>query len=90
VLYRVPANNNIGLWVGEGIIKRVGNDTTLQWSTTPAFTVNQEALATIPSISHNTLFGIAEGWTVYVTGKAATTIDWVCEVEYIRIPVDGV
>jgi hypothetical protein len=84
ICYKVPANGNVGVFVVEGVVRRTGSTMYLDWSSVTV-TVDEEALATDPDIT--TLgFSVLNGWILRITGKASTTIDWVCEAESIEIP----
>jgi hypothetical protein len=86
VCYKVPANGNVGVFDLHAIIRRTGTTTSADWAPAATVLVDEEALATDPNIVALTFSGVLEGWIVRVTGKAATTIDWICEVETIEIP----
>jgi hypothetical protein len=87
ICYKVPANGNVGVYVVHGVVRR-SSTATLDWTTVDTI-VNEESLATAPNIIAKTLFGLAEGWTIRVTGKAATNIDWTCHAESIVIPTSA-
>ncbi len=86
VSYKVPANGNVGVFELHGIIRRTGTTTSADWAPAATVLIDEEALATDPVLAALTFFGIGEGWKITVTGKAATSIDWVCLAEIIDIP----
>lgn len=89
VCYKVPANGNVGIYTIEAVLRRTGSTTALDGETTLTVVINEEALATPPNIIAATFIGVGEGYKVQVTGKSATNIDWVCEVETIEIPTSA-
>jgi hypothetical protein len=85
VCYKIPSNGNVGVFIIQGVVRRTGASTVVDWSSVTE-TVDEEGLATNPTITAESLFGLLEGWNINVTGKIARNIDWVCEVETILIP----
>lgn len=86
VCYKIPASGNIGVFQLHAIIRRTGTTTSADWAPAATVLIDEEALATDPNIAAASLIGLVDGYDVRVTGKASTTIDWVCEVETIVIP----